>query len=595
MAKKEWGGFHLIEQALYVNNTAAGMAPVAKQLQADVEQLQGLIADTQYEPATIANGAVELLNEVSASKITGEEERYSRTDLVDFLANVEGAQAAFNAVKPILVVKNAALATQIDERFADVYADARAVRQRFDLRALHRSHQGRHQEALPVDRRARRAAVEGGEEGRLRAGPMTHDERSPVSRRRFLGAAGAAGALGAAATLGADALVAPARAFAATGDAAQIVPFHGTHQAGISTAVQDRLMFAAFDVQTEDRAELVDLMREWTRASERMSVGRPVGRDNDDLVAPPDDTGEAVGLTPANLTVTFGFGASLFARNGAARFGLDGARPEALVDLPVFNSDVLDPARSDGDIAVQACADDPQVAFHAIRNLTRIGRGIVTLRWSQLGFGRTSTTSPVGQTPRNLMGFKDGTNNLKSDEAAELDRHVWVAAKDGPAWMTNGSYVVIRRIRMLLEVWDRSTLGDQEQTIGRSKEVGAPLGERREHQPARSRGAPRRGARDPGRRARATRGTGDRTTASRSCVGATRSPTGSTPCATSSTPGSSSSRTSGIRARASSRCRNAWLAPMRSTSTSDTRRAACTPCRPGVRPGGYIGETLLSA
>ena len=144
---------------------------------------------------------------------------------------------------------------------------------------------------------------------------------------------------------------------------------------------------------------------------------------------------------------------------------------------------MLDPTRSDGDLAVQACADDPQVAFHAIRNLTRIGRGVVTLRWSQLGFGRTSTTSPLGQTPRNLMGFKDGTNNLKSDETAALDRHVWVGHNDAPAWMRNGSYVVVRRIRMLLEVWDRSTLGDQEQTIGRSKQVGAPLGLRREHAP----------------------------------------------------------------------------------------------------------------
>jgi deferrochelatase/peroxidase EfeB len=312
---------------------------------------------------------------------------------------------------------------------------------------------------------------------------MSDDRRSPISRRRFLGAAGAAGALGAAATLGTDALAAPTRALATIGGGAQVVPFRGQHQAGISTVVQDRLMFASFDVQTEDRAELVDLLREWTRASERMSVGRPVGRDNEDLAAPPDDTGEAVGLTPANLTVTFGFGASLLARDGRARFGLDGARPDALVDLPVFNSDVLDPARSDGDLAVQACADDPQVAFHAIRNLTRIGRGIVTLRWSQLGFGRTSTTSPVGQTPRNLMGFKDGTNNVKSDEAASLDRHVWVGAGDQPGWMRGGSYLVVRRIRMLLEVWDRSTLSDQELTIGRVKGSGAPLGEAREHQP----------------------------------------------------------------------------------------------------------------
>ncbi|MET0421713.1 MAG: Dyp-type peroxidase domain-containing protein, partial [Acidimicrobiia bacterium] len=206
---------------------------------------------------------------------------------------------------------------------------------------------------------------------------MTHDERSRVSRRRFLGTAGAAGALGAV-TLSTEGLVAPTRALAAEGSGSQIVPFYGTHQAGIVTPVQDRLMFAAFDVATEDRAELIELLQEWTRAAERMSVGRPVGSDNTDQSAPPDDTGEAVGLTPANLTITFGFGASLFERDGQTRFGLAGARPAALVDLPVFNSDVLDPARSDGDLVVQACAEDPQVAFHAIRNLTRIGRGVVT-------------------------------------------------------------------------------------------------------------------------------------------------------------------------------------------------------------------------
>jgi iron uptake system component EfeO len=120
--KKDWGGFHKIEQALYADNTTANMAPVAAQLQRDVEQLQGLVNDTQLEPATIANGAVELLNEVSASKITGEEERYSHTDLVDFLANVEGSQAAFDSVKQILAAKNPKLAGEVDQRFADVYA-----------------------------------------------------------------------------------------------------------------------------------------------------------------------------------------------------------------------------------------------------------------------------------------------------------------------------------------------------------------------------------------------------------------------------------------------------------------------------------------
>ena len=124
---------------------------------------------------------------------------------------------------------------------------------------------------------------------------------------------------------------------------------------------------------------------------------------------------------------------------------------------------------------MQACSDDPQVAFHAIRNLARIGRGTVAMRWSQLGFGRTASTSRSQATPRNLMGFKDGTANIKAEDKAAMDRYVWVGG-EGPAWMRGGSYLVTRRIRMLLEVWDRSALEDQEQTIGRDKYRGAPLG-----------------------------------------------------------------------------------------------------------------------
>jgi deferrochelatase/peroxidase EfeB len=149
--------------------------------------------------------------------------------------------------------------------------------------------------------------------------------------------------------------------------------------------------------------------------------------------------------------------------------------------MPAFAGDEIDPARSDGDLAVQACAEDPQVCFHAIRNLTRIGRGVVALRWSQSGFGRTSSTDAGQETPRNLMGFKDGTNNVVAEDTQALKDHVWVSATDDPAWMRNGSYLVTRRIRMLLEVWDRSTLADQEQTIGRIKGSGAPLGGSKEH------------------------------------------------------------------------------------------------------------------
>jgi deferrochelatase/peroxidase EfeB len=259
-----------------------------------------------------------------------------------------------------------------------------------------------------------------------------------------------------------------------------VVAFHGEHQAGIATPAQDRLHFAAFDVEPGVRAgDLRDLMKAWTAAAATMAGGRPVGAGVAGAqLAPPDDTGEALDLTPAHQTVTFGFGPSLF----DDRFGLAAHRPAALTRLPALPGDELDRDRSDGDLCVQACADDPQVAFHAVRNLARIGRGLVTVRWSQLGFGRTSTTSRAQATPRNLMGFKDGTANIKLEDADELARHVWVGGdRPGePAWLRGGSYLVARRIRMLIEVWDRAPLKTQEETIGRTKVLGAPLGGRDE-------------------------------------------------------------------------------------------------------------------
>jgi deferrochelatase/peroxidase EfeB len=130
---------------------------------------------------------------------------------------------------------------------------------------------------------------------------------------------------------------------------------------------------------------------------------------------------------------------------------------------------------------VQACADDPTVAFHAVRNLARIARGGAVLRWSQLGFGRTSSTQSRQSTARNLQGFKDGTNNLHGDDTSAMNRFVWVGAEEPATWFRGGTYLVARRIRMLIETWDRSSLGDQEETIGRFKASGAPLTGRHEH------------------------------------------------------------------------------------------------------------------
>jgi deferrochelatase/peroxidase EfeB len=296
--------------------------------------------------------------------------------------------------------------------------------------------------------------------------------RRGISRRGLLGAAGAAVATGVAGYTAHSALAGEESQAA---DTTGPVEFYGDHQAGIVTPVQDRLHFAAFDVTTTKRDELIALLKEWTAAAALVTAGRDIGQYgavNGPGEAPPEDTGEAAGLPPARLTLTIGFGPSLFDQ----RFGLAARRPKALVDLPHFIGDDLDPARSGGDIAVQACSDDPQVAVHAIRNLARIGFGRVAVRYSQLGFGRTSSTSKAQATPRNLFGFKDGTNNLKLEDTAKLEQQLWVQPEDGPDWMAGGSYLVSRRIRMNIEIWDRTSLSEQEAIIGRGKGTGAPLG-----------------------------------------------------------------------------------------------------------------------
>ncbi len=307
---------------------------------------------------------------------------------------------------------------------------------------------------------------------------------TPKLSRRQMFTMGGAGVAGLAAAGVTGALIrgtAPAQAGADALDlAGSATDFYGEWQAGITTPAQDRLHFASFDVTTGDRAALVDLLREWTSAAARMTAGRDagvLGAVGGIPEAPPDDTGEALDLPPSQLTLTIGFGGSLFRDgDGHDRFGLAGKRPAALADLPHFPGDAIRPEISGGDICVQACANDPQVAVHAVRNLARIGFGVVSVRWSQLGYGRTSSTSRAQQTARNLMGFKDGTANLKAEDTELLREHLWVQPGDGPSWMDGGTYVVTRKIRMMVETWDRTPLGEQETIIGRTKGEGAVLG-----------------------------------------------------------------------------------------------------------------------
>jgi deferrochelatase/peroxidase EfeB len=260
-------------------------------------------------------------------------------------------------------------------------------------------------------------------------------------------------------------------------------PFFGLHQAGVTTPVQEHLHFAAFDmVDGTDRRDLVRLLRDWSRAAHRMTQGLAVrasgaldGDPAGDPEVPPEDTGEALDLAASGLTVTVGFGPTLFEQGGVDRFGLSSERPLELAHLPPFAGDAIDLSSSHGDIGVQVCSDDPQVAFHAIRNLARIASGRAAMRWSQSGFQRTSPAPGTGRDPRNLLGFKDGTNNIRIEDEGALDEFVWLPSANSRSWLAGGTYLVVRKIRMLIEAWDQESLARQQVIIGRTKVRGEPL------------------------------------------------------------------------------------------------------------------------
>ena len=258
-----------------------------------------------------------------------------------------------------------------------------------------------------------------------------------------------------------------------------VEPFWGENQGGITTPVQDHSYFAALDLETTKRDDVVRMLRAWTAAAAHMAAGRTAAPIGQDVTIPGPDTGEALGLPAARLTVTFGFGGGLFVKDGKDRYGLAAHRPPALVELPRFNGDQLAEARSGGDLSLQACADDPQVAFHAVRQLARLAYGTAQVRWAQSGY---MTRPEGGGTARNLMGFKDGTSNPSPADAKAMAQFIWVG-DEGPDWLRGGSYVVARRIRVALEHWDRMKVAFQEQTFGRRKYSGAPLGGKGEFDP----------------------------------------------------------------------------------------------------------------
>jgi deferrochelatase/peroxidase EfeB len=296
-----------------------------------------------------------------------------------------------------------------------------------------------------------------------------------IGRRDFLHAgAGVAAGVAAAGGVGAGLATAHGAAAPAVAPHTSTLPFHGDHQQGILTPAQRSAAFVALDVTAASRAELADLLRTITERARFLTTG---GTPPDPgLTAPPRDSG-VLGPTviPDGLTVTLSVGASLF----DDRYGLASAKPAKLRTMDEFPDDALRRDVCDGDLLLQVCADDRDAVTHAVREIARSTRGGMGVRWRQDGF--VSPPRPSG-TPRNLMGFKDGTSNPDTGDAALMKQLVWAGGGSGePVWATGGSYHVVRVIRMLVEFWDRVNLHEQENMIGRRRDTGAPLTASAEH------------------------------------------------------------------------------------------------------------------
>lgn len=250
--------------------------------------------------------------------------------------------------------------------------------------------------------------------------------------------------------------------------------FYGANQAGITTPQQPYAVVVAFDSVAENRAGLERLFRLLTERFAKLTTGGPV-QEVDGGFPPPDSGMLGKTIPPDGLTITMSVGASLF----GDRYGLAHVKPAKLIPMERFRNDALNGDYCHGDILLQFCANRQETALHALRDIIKSTPDLLAPRWKLEGHVAPKDKRAPGEgTPRNHLGFKDGTANPPPADAGLMTQLIWTkGGQNGePAWTEGGSYHVVRLIRNFVERWDRTPLNDQERIIGRHKYSGAPIG-----------------------------------------------------------------------------------------------------------------------
>ncbi|MBI1352042.1 MAG: Dyp-type peroxidase [Actinomycetales bacterium] len=238
-----------------------------------------------------------------------------------------------------------------------------------------------------------------------------------------------------------------------------VYPFYGAHQSGVETPPTTLQTFIGLDLIDPSPRTADAVLRLVSDDAARLTQGQPAL----------GDTEPGIAASPAGLTITVGIGRQLFERTRRAD-----AIPDSLVEIPAFPTDAFEKPWVQTDMIVQIASDDAVTLTHATRMVTKDLSTLVSVRWMQDGFLPNEPAVPGGVGRRNLMGQVDGTVNPEPG-TPDFNTVVWDDS-EGPAWVTGGTVLVLRRIRLLLDDWEKLDPTTQENVIGRHQDSGAPLG-----------------------------------------------------------------------------------------------------------------------